>query len=245
MSEFPLTTTPIKSALESMLFVADQPLTAARLAKALEVEESEVRQALQELSDEYYAADRGIQLREVAGGYRFFTHPANSPYVERLFKLSETRRLSPAALETLSIIAYKQPVTRLDISAIRGVNSDGALSTLIARDLVKEVGRQNTPGNPILYGTTKRFLEVFGLRSLSDLSPIKDFEPDAKEKEQIERNLRTEAESAVGEAGIAGAAVGAGAVATISSKTPPTDNPDAHAPAEALEELLEEGWLDN
>ncbi|MCL5292635.1 MAG: SMC-Scp complex subunit ScpB [Actinobacteria bacterium] len=211
----------LKSAIESLLFVADQPMSVAKLAEALEVSEGEARKALRELADEYYVNDRGIQLREVAGGYRFFTHPANAPYIERLFKISEARRLSQAALETLSIVAYKQPVTRVDMSAIRGVNADGALSTLIARGLVKDVGRQSTPGNPILYGTTRRFLEVFGLKSLADLPPLKDFEPDSQAREQIERNFRAEPET--------------------TSEIPQDER--LLTPAKPLEDLLTEGWL--
>ncbi|MHB0977175.1 MAG: SMC-Scp complex subunit ScpB [Candidatus Aquicultorales bacterium] len=207
----------LKGVLESLLFVAEQPLTPAKLAEAVGESEAEVRQALRELADEYYAGDRGIQVREVAGGYRLFTHPANASYIERLFKIAEARRLSQAALETLSIVAYKQPVTRLEISAIRGVNSDGAVSTLIARGLIREVGRERAPGNPILYGTAKRFLEVFGLRNLGDLPPIKDFEPDEQAKEQIERTLRTEP-------------------AVETSDEVPLD------PAEPIEDLLADGW---
>ncbi len=181
----------LKSALESILFIADQPLTLSKLAEVTEAGEIDVRAALDELSNDYAANQRGILLRQVAGGYRLFTNPINARYVERLFKMSEARRLSRAAMEVLSIIAYKQPVTRIHINAVRGVNSDAALSTLVGRGLVREVGRQIAPGNPILYGTTKQFLEAFGLKSLSDLPPLDGFEPDGETKERIENNLKS------------------------------------------------------
>lgn len=237
----------LKSILESILFVADQPISLSKLAEAAEASERDVKAALDELSDEYCARGSGILLRKVAGGYRLFTNPDNARYVERLFKVSEVRRLSQAAMEVLSIIAYKQPVTRLEINAVRGVNSDGALSTLLARDLVRAVGRQNAPGNPILYGTTKQFLEAFGLRSLSDLPPLHEFEPDGETKEQIERTLRADSAPVSSERKVEGDAnqTGTGGASISSTSEAEAEGPaDPHAPAKPIEELLADGWLD-
>lgn len=183
----------LRGIVESLLFVSDQPLTVAKIAEVIEVDEAEIVKILDDLENEYKRADRGYQLREVAGGYRMYSHPAYSPYIEKLLLSFDHRRLTQAALETLSIIAYKQPVTKADIAAIRGVNSDGVINTLINRDLIKETGRQDTPGQPILYGTSSRFLESFGMRSLAELPPLDEFNPDDDVRRQIEENLRTQA----------------------------------------------------
>ena len=237
----------LKSILESVLFVADQPISLSKLAEAAEASESDVKAALDELSDDYCARASGILLKQVAGGYRLFTNPDNARYVERLFRVSEVRRLSQAAMEVLSIIAYKQPVTRLEINAVRGVNSDGALSTLLARDLVRAVGRQNAPGNPILYGTTKQFLEAFGLRGISDLPPLQEFEPDGETKERIQRTLRADSEPMSAERKLEGAANptdnGEDAIGSAAEEEAGGQG-DPLAPAKAIEELLADGWLD-
>lgn len=183
----------LRGIVEALLFISDQPLSAEKISTVVEVDKDEVVRVLEDLVNEYKRADRGFQLREVAGGYRLYSHPAYSPYIEKLLLSFDHRRLTQAALETLSIIAYKQPVTRADIAAIRGVNSDGVVNTLINRDLIRELGKQVAPGQPILYGTSTRFLEVFGLRSIDELPPLDEFNPDADVRRQIEENLRTQA----------------------------------------------------
>lgn len=176
----------LRSIIEALLFISDQPLSVSKIAGVVDINEAEVKDIIEELANEYRRAERGFQLREVAGGYRFYSHPAYAPYIERLILSYDHRRLTQAALESLSIIAYKQPVTRADIAAIRGVNSDGVVNTLVNRGLIREVGRQEGPGQPILYGTTDRFLESFGLRSTGELPPLDEFISD----EDVKRTSR-------------------------------------------------------
>jgi segregation and condensation protein B len=158
--------------LESLLFVSDEPVTSTVLAQALDVERREADELCKELAKRYDERGAGIVLRNVAGGWRLTTHPEASPVVEQYVLASRHARLTKAALETLSIVAYKQPVTRHQISAIRGVDSDGVLRALIERGLVDEVGREDAPGRPMLYGTTPEFLERLGLSSLSSLPSL-------------------------------------------------------------------------
>lgn len=159
-------------ALEALLFVSDEPLTSVVLAQALDVDRREVEGLCEELARGYEERGAGIMLRSVAGGWRLSTHPDTAPVVERYVLASRHARLTKAALETLSIVAYKQPVTRHQISSVRGVNSDGVLRALVDRGLVAEVGREEGPGRPVLYGTTPEFLERLGLASLSSLPPL-------------------------------------------------------------------------
>jgi segregation and condensation protein B len=175
--------------IESLLFVSDEALSVSSLANICELSETEVRQVLAQLGAAYEREARGFVLREVAGGWRLYSHPAYADYIEKLVLSWDTRRLSQAALEALAIVAYKQPVTRQVVNAIRGVNSEGALSGLVDKGLLKEVGRDKSPGQPILYGTTDRFLERFGMRSLEDLPPLEEFAPDDETKRQIEETL--------------------------------------------------------
>jgi segregation and condensation protein B len=158
--------------LEALLFVSDEPVAAVVLAQALDVERREADELCEELSRAYEERGAGIVLRSVAGGWRLATHPEAAPVVERYVLSSRHARLTKAALETLAIVAYKQPVTRHQISSIRGVNSEGVLRALADRGLVAEVGRDDRPGRPLLYGTTPEFLERLGLPSLSALPPL-------------------------------------------------------------------------
>lgn len=158
--------------LEALLFVSDEPVTSVALAHALGIERRAVEDLCEQLARTYEERGAGITLRSVGGGWRLTTHPDAAPVVERYVLASRHARLTKAALETLSIVAYKQPVTRHQISGIRGVNSDGVLRALVDRGLVAEVGREETPGRPVLYGTTPEFLERLGLPSLSDLPPL-------------------------------------------------------------------------
>lgn len=158
--------------LEALLFVSDEPVSSAALAQVLEADRQEVDRACEELARAYEERRAGIVLRNVAGGWRLATDPAVAPAVERYVMASRHTRLTKAALEALAIVAYKQPVTRHQVSAIRGVNSDGVLRALVERGLVAEVGREDGPGRPMLYGTTPEFLERLGLPSLSDLPAL-------------------------------------------------------------------------
>ena len=179
----------LKGALEALLLVSSEPVSALDLAKTLDAGPGDVSEALADLSAEYADANRGFQLREVAGGWRLFTHPAFHDQVERYVLSWDTYKLSQAALETLAVIAYHQPCTREGVKAVRGVNSDGVIASLRDKGLVREVGRGNGRAGAILYGTTRLFLERFGLRSLRDLPPLEDFAPDEESKQFIRERL--------------------------------------------------------
>ncbi|HEX3466604.1 MAG TPA: SMC-Scp complex subunit ScpB [Candidatus Elarobacter sp.] len=155
--------------VEALLFVASEPLSIKDLARLTEAEQSEVSIALQKIDEEF--AHRGIVLREIAGGYRFASAPAAREAVEAYLLPAKTN-LSPAALETLAIAAYMQPVTKGEIEGIRGVSADSVIATLLDRRFLTESGRKDVPGRPIIYKTTAEFLEAFGLRSLDELPPI-------------------------------------------------------------------------
>lgn len=179
----------LRGPIEALLFVSDEPVTVARLAAVLEVDEAEVGAELTELAEEYSSQDRGFQLREVAGGWRLYSHPAHHDTVERYVLSWDTRRLSQAALEALAIVAYRQPVTRQGVNAVRGVNSEGVVASLVEKGLVREVGRDRDAGNAVLYGTTRAFLEKFGLKDLSELPPLEEFSPDSETEQSIRDRL--------------------------------------------------------
>lgn len=159
-------------ALEALLFVSDEPLTESVLAQALEVDRRAAGAACEDLARRLEERGAGLVLRNVAGGWRLFTHPDSAQVVERFVLSSRQARLTKAALETLAIVAYKQPVTRHQVSSIRGVNSDGVLRALVDKGLVEEAGREESPGRPLLYATTPGFLERLGLASLDALPPV-------------------------------------------------------------------------
>jgi segregation and condensation protein B len=159
-------------ALEALLFVSDEPLTSSVLAQALEVDRRTAEAMCEQLARQLEGRDAGLVLRNVAGGWRLYTHPDTASIVERFVLSSRQARLTKAALETLAIVAYKQPVTRHQVSAVRGVNSDGVLRALVDRGLVEEAGREETPGRPLLYATTPAFLERLGLPSLAALPSL-------------------------------------------------------------------------
>lgn len=179
----------LKGALEALLLVSSDPVSASQLAAALDATPGEVASLLAELSVEYTEANRGFQLREVAGGWRLFTHPAWHDRVEAYVLSWDTQKLSQAALETLAVIAYHQPVTREMVKGIRGVNSDGVISSLADKGLIREVGRDTERGGAILYGTTNAFLEKFGLRSTRDLPDLEQFAPDEQARQFIRERL--------------------------------------------------------
>ena len=178
-----------KGTLEALLLVSSDPVSASQLASVLNATPGEVASLLAELQAEYEDANRGFQLREVAGGGRLFTHPAFHDQVERFVLSWDTQRLSQAALETLAVIAYHQPVTREMVKGIRGVNSDGVISSLVDKGLIREVGRDAERGQAIIYGTTNAFLEKFGLRSVKDLPDLEQFAPDEQSRQFIRERL--------------------------------------------------------
>jgi segregation and condensation protein B len=159
-------------ALEALFFVSDEPITASVLAQALDLDRRTVEGLCDRLAADLEARGSGLVLRNVAGGWRLYTHPDVAPVVEQFVLSSRQARLTKAALETLAIVAYKQPVTRHQVSGIRGVNSDGVLRALADRGLIEEAGRDETPGRPVLYATTPEFLERLGLPSLASLPSL-------------------------------------------------------------------------
>lgn len=186
----------LEGAVEAMLFVTDEPVGTITLAEMLECEVGAVEAALVRLREDLETRGAGIQLREVAGGWRLFTHPAYHELIEKYVLSWDTRRLSAAAMETLAIVAYTQPVTRAGVASVRGVNSDSPLNSLVEKGLVREVGTADAPGNPVLYGTTRGFLEKFGLRSPADLPDLADFAPDEETRRLITERLSATREDA-------------------------------------------------
>lgn len=175
----------LKGAIEAMLFVTDEPVSTITLADMLEVDAADVEMACFELREQLRDDESGIQLLEVAGGWRLATHPVYHELLERYVLSWDTRKLSQAMLEVLAIVAYTQPVTRQGIAGVRGVNSDSSLNSLVEKGLVREAGTADTPGNPVLYATTRTFLEKFGLRSLADLPDLAQFAPDDETRQFI------------------------------------------------------------
>ena len=170
----------LPAALEAVLLVTDEPVPAVTLAQVTERPTEEVEQTLQDLAAEYAAAGRGFELRNVAGGWRLYTRPDCAPYVERFVLDGQSARLTQAALETLAVIAYRQPVTRSRVSAVRGVNVDGVVRTLLARGLITESGQDDETGG-ILYRTTPLLLERLGLQSLAELPSLAPLLPDLED----------------------------------------------------------------
>lgn len=177
-------------AIEAIVLVAMEPVPTDLLAQLLEQPTTVIDELCTQLAAAYDEAGHGFQLVKVAGGWRYQTHADLSPYVERFLLDGQRARMSGAALETLAIIAYKQPLSRAQIASIRGVDPDGVIRTLQARGYVAEVGRDTGPGQAILYGTTPSFLEKLGLNALSDLPPIAEFVPGADVVEALEQGLR-------------------------------------------------------
>lgn len=175
----------MKSVIEALLFVSgDEGIDAGQIAAVLEEDEARVESVIQEMKKQFEKEKRGVQIIELAGTYQMSTRPEHAHYFQRLAYSPSRATLSQAALETLAIIAYRQPITRIEIEDIRGVKSDRAVQTLVAKDLVHPVGRSEAPGRPILYGTTDQFLDYFGLRSLDDLPDTSRFENDENLEEE-------------------------------------------------------------
>ena len=217
MTEFDL-----KPALEAIIYAADDPATLEQLAAALGEDKLPVKAALDELIASYSSEERGIEIRAVAGGYKMYTKPQHHDVVRRFIKsLRPPLRLSMPALETLAVIAYKQPVTAPEISEIRGVNTSGVISTLLDKKLIATAGRKEVIGRPILYKTSKEFLMRFGLSDLDELPSLKEFEALAREALGTEEGM---------------------ASADISEEQPAEPHPESHAASvsEAIHHVAEE-----
>jgi segregation and condensation protein B len=185
-----------RRALEALLMVAEEPVAPQLLAQLLEIAPARVEEICQELAAEYEAEERGFELVRVAGGYRYQSHRDLSAYVERFVLDGQSARMSAAALETLAIVAYKQPLSRAQVSAIRGVNVDGVMRTLQQRGYIAEVARDPGPGQAVLFGTTAEFLQRLGLDSLDDLPSLAEFVPGPDVVEMLEQGLRVDADEA-------------------------------------------------
>lgn len=183
-------------AIEGILIAAMEPVEASLLSQLLELPVATIEDLCDRLAEAYVEAGHGFQLAKVAGGYRLQSDPEVAGYIERFVLDSQQSRISPAALETLSIIAYKQPISRAQVASIRGVDPDAVIRTLQARGYVAEVGRDEGPGQAIMYGTTQSFLERMGLMSLADLPPVSDFVPGPDVVEAIDRGLRAGGDAA-------------------------------------------------
>ena len=178
-----------RQAVEAIVMVAEGPVPPGLMAQLIEIPTGQVEAICEQLAEEYRAEGRGFELVRVAGGYRFRSHRDAESYVKRFVVSGQSSRLSSAALETLAIVAYKQPLSRAQVSAIRGVNAEGAMRTLQQRGLVQEVARDPGPGNARLFATTPAFLERLGLDSIEDLPPLVDFVPGAEVIEALETSL--------------------------------------------------------
>jgi segregation and condensation protein B len=166
----------VKSVIEALLFSSDRPLTVENFKKAMDgVVQEQIRAAAQQLRQEYETGNRGVRIAEIAGGWQMVTAPCFAPFLKKFYKGRPAEKLSKPALETLAIIAYKQPLTRGEIEFLRNVNIDGMMKSLMGKNLVRICGRKKAPGRPHVYGTTRQFLEHFGLKSLQDLPRMEDF----------------------------------------------------------------------
>jgi len=183
----------VKSVIEALLFASEKPLTIEQARNVLDnLEPNEIRKVLEELKSEYEQANRGIRIAEVAGGFQMMTAPNFAPFLKKLYKERHTERLSKPALETLAIIAYKQPVTKLEIESLRNVNIDGVMHNLLDKYLIRIAGRKKAPGRPYVFGTTRQFLEYFGLKSLEELPKMKEFSSLAIKREPGEIEIQSE-----------------------------------------------------
>ncbi|PIU42002.1 MAG: SMC-Scp complex subunit ScpB [Candidatus Omnitrophica bacterium CG07_land_8_20_14_0_80_42_15] len=180
-----------KKVIEALLFASNKPVSINNFSEILEdIDSREIRELLNELKKEYEDTQKPVSITEIAGGFQFATDPYYAPWIRKLYKQDKHSRISMPALETLAVIAYRQPITRSEIEAIRGVNVDGVIHSLLERALIKTCGRKETAGRPILYSTTTEFLKHFGLNSLNELPKLKEFsEADIKLGETKELDL--------------------------------------------------------
>lgn len=183
----------LKSIIEVLIFASDEPLPINQIRNYIEeVAPKDIKAAVDQLNLEYKQTERTFQIIEVAGGYQMASRPNYAPWVKKLFQGRSKARLSQAALESLSVIAFRQPVSRTEIDAVRGVNSDGVVRTLLERKLIKITGRAEGPGRPLLYSTTKEFLRYFGVNSIEDLPKPKEIEELLKDKENLPEGVAEE-----------------------------------------------------
>lgn len=184
----------VKSILESLLFVNEKPIQLSEISRILEIKVKEIKEAVEELKTEYNNRNSGISIVPVAGGYQMCSAPFNEPWVKKMYSHQNKQKLSTASLETLAIIAYKQPITRIEIEQIRGVNVDGVVRKLGELGLIKTAGKKEVVGRPFLYITTRTFLEYFGINALGDLPNLEEF-VNLAEKENIISQDEGESES--------------------------------------------------
>lgn len=230
----------LKPVVEAVIFASDEAISIDRLAAVIEdAERAEIREAVRALAEDYAERGSGIVIEEVAGGFRFRTAPDMAPWLRRLFKIG-AQRISKAAMEALSIVAYKQPVTRGEVEAIRGVDSGGVLATLLEKRFVKIVGRKDAPGRPVVYATTKEFLETFDLKDLSCLPTLKDIQNMEEADEEASEGFEgiEGAEGAEGSEGAEGTAEGGEA------REPAGDVGCSAALTAAEEGVIDEGFED-
>lgn len=190
-----------KSVIESILFLSGEPVSLDTIRKLIEIDKYNTDRLIKDLINDYSLRNGGLLIVEVAEGYQMVTNPACSPWIRKVFASSIPKRLSQSSLETLAIVSYKQPIIKAEIEAIRGVNSDGVVKTLLERRLIKILGRKEAPGRPLMYGTTSEFLQQFGLKDLSELPTLKEFAeidipepPEAVPDEPEEQVTATEGE---------------------------------------------------
>jgi segregation and condensation protein B len=164
-----------RAIIESLIFASSEPITGKTIGEIVGISEHTVKQIISDLIEEYKHNKRGVQIKEVANGFQFCTHPECAPYIAKLQKVPRNVGLSQAAIETLAIVAYKQPITKAEIEALRGVSAESAITTLVDKGLVEEAGRKDSPGRPIMYRTTKEFLKYFGLNDLNELPAIPEW----------------------------------------------------------------------
>jgi segregation and condensation protein B len=180
----------IKNIIEALLFASDTPITIQKLKEILELDSvKDIRKGIDDLNNHYSETESAMTIIEIAGGFQIVSRQEYASYVQKLFKGRQASRLTQRALETLAIIAYKQPITKHEIENIRGVNVDGVVRTLLERNLISIEGRQKAPGNPLLYGTTRYFLEYFGLKSLEALPKLKEIDELLREDEKFLESL--------------------------------------------------------
>jgi segregation and condensation protein B len=178
----------IKSAFESMMYVWGEPLKAKQAGEVLDIDEQEALELFRELKDEYDQEGRGLEIREINGAFQFVTREKNAEYIERLCTPVKSKRLSQSALEVLAIVAYRQPVTKGEIEAIRGIKCDRVMEGLVSKGIVEPVGRSQAIGRPVLYGTTDLFLKNFGFSSLKELPEIEDIEYAVSTDEEVQED---------------------------------------------------------
>jgi segregation and condensation protein B len=171
----------MKTCIEGILFIAENPVKISEISEILEITEKKAEEIVNKLEEDYKNSSRGFMIRKIAGGYRLYSNPEISDVLKNFVKSNIRNYLSQAALETLAIVSYRQPVTRTQIAEIRGVRTDSVVITLVDKGLIKEAGRLKEPGNPIIYKTTEKFLEILGLNSLEDLPPLQDFKEENDE----------------------------------------------------------------